>query len=212
MSSVFGHGQLRLYLLSLLEEGPRHGYEVIRALEERFDGLYTPSAGTVYPRLQRLEEEGLIVRESSGADAGRKVVYRITDAGRAEVGSRRDDLAALDLDLAASVSRLAEDVRRRVRTGSKDLRGELAEAAKVARASSRAVPAPEGAAGEHVSPSDARANGYGPAVGPGLEQALRDLRDEVSRSLSAVDSAQLAERARAVVEAATGEVRKLRGG
>ena len=91
MSSVFGHGQPRLYLLSLLEAGPRHGYEVIRALQERFDGLYTPSAGTVYPRLQRLEEEGLIAREASGADAGRKVVYRITEAGRA-AASRMGDL------------------------------------------------------------------------------------------------------------------------
>lgn len=211
MSSVFGHGQLRLYLLSLLEAGPRHGYEVIRALQERFDGLYTPSAGTVYPRLQRLEEEGLIVRdEVSGSSPGRKVVYRITDAGRAEVASRRQDLAALDLDLAASVSRLAEDVRHRVRTGSKDLRGELAQAARVARASSRAVPQPPSGPGEKVGPGGVRADG--PAVGPGLEQALRDLRAEVARSLAAVDSAQLADRARAVVEAATGEVRRLRDG
>ena len=81
---VFAHGQLRLYLLALLSEGPRHGYEIIRALEERFNGLYSPSAGTVYPRLSKLEEEGL-VRSTWRSDLpGRsKRTYELTDAGRA---------------------------------------------------------------------------------------------------------------------------------
>ena len=60
--AVFAHGQMRLYLLALLNEGPRHGYEIIQSLEERFNGLYSPSAGTVYPRLAKLEEEGLVER------------------------------------------------------------------------------------------------------------------------------------------------------
>ncbi|MDQ3527658.1 MAG: PadR family transcriptional regulator [Actinomycetota bacterium] len=81
MSPVFGHGQLRLYLLSLLADGPRHGYDVIRDLEDRSQGLYSPSAGTVYPRLAKLEEEGLVER----ADEGRKAMYRITAAGLREV-------------------------------------------------------------------------------------------------------------------------------
>ena len=51
MSPVFGHGRLRIYILKLLDEEPRHGYEIIRLLEDRFMGLYAPSAGTVYPRL-----------------------------------------------------------------------------------------------------------------------------------------------------------------
>jgi len=79
--AVFAHGQMRLYLLALLNEGPRHGYEVIQSLEERFNGLYSPSAGTVYPRLAKLEEEGLVER----TEDGRKGTYRITDAGRSEV-------------------------------------------------------------------------------------------------------------------------------
>ncbi len=133
MTPVFGHGQLRLYLLSLLDEAPRHGYEVIRALEERFDGMYSPSAGTVYPRLSRLEEEGLVEREASG----RKAVYRITEAGRAELRDRQGDLADLDAELAASVRRLAADVRDQVRAASRDLRGELAAAAKAARSASK---------------------------------------------------------------------------
>lgn len=196
MTPVFAHGQLRLYLLSLLQDGPRHGYEVIRDLQERFDGLYTPSAGTVYPRLQRLEEEGLVVRvTSSGRGSGRKVTYQITEAGRLEVGSRREDLAALDVDLAASVRRLAEDVRRRVRTGSQDLRGELAQAAKVARASSTTR------AAHHAGRSGAQLDAE-------LDAALDDLRHELRRSLRA----GVAERARAVVEAATLEVRRLRDG
>lgn len=133
MTPVFGHGQLRLYLLSLLDEAPRHGYEVIRALEERFDGMYSPSAGTVYPRLSRLEEEGLVEREESG----RKAVYRITEAGRAEVRNRQGDLTDLDADLAESVRRLAAEVRDQVRAASRELRGELAEAAKAARSASK---------------------------------------------------------------------------
>lgn len=133
MTPVFGHGQLRLYLLSLLQESPRHGYEVIRALEERFDGMYSPSAGTVYPRLARLEEEGLVERE----EEGRKTVYRITEAGRAEVRARTADLDDLDDEISESVRRLAGEVREQVRSASTSLRDELKAAAKAARAASR---------------------------------------------------------------------------
>jgi DNA-binding PadR family transcriptional regulator len=87
MNRVFSHGRLRLYLLKLLDESPRHGYDVIRLLEDRFMGLYAPSPGTIYPRLQRLEAEGLVTHSTEG---GRKV-YRITDAGREELAGRRDD-------------------------------------------------------------------------------------------------------------------------
>src|SRR3954468_20057514 len=84
MTAVFKHGALRLYLLKLLGDQPRHGYDVISLLEDRFLGLYAPSAGTVYPRLAKLEAEGLV--EHDEVD-GRKV-YRLTDAGRAELGGR----------------------------------------------------------------------------------------------------------------------------
>ena len=129
MSPVFAHGQLRLYLLALLDDGPRHGYEVIQDLEQRFNGLYSPSAGTVYPRLAKLEEEGLVER----SDEGRKAIYRITDAGRAEVRARQDDLADLQVDLDDSVRRLAQEVRARVRGQASDLRAELKAAAQEAR-------------------------------------------------------------------------------
>ena len=97
MSAVFSHGRLRLYLLKLLEEGPKHGYELIRLLENRFHGLYTPSAGTIYPRLARMEGDGLITHTAAG---GRKV-YDITDAGRAELSQRAGELAHLESEIHA---------------------------------------------------------------------------------------------------------------
>ena len=66
MPPVFAHGALRLYLLALLESGPKHGYELIKALSERFGGTYSPSAGTIYPRLGKLEEEGLVATHTEG--------------------------------------------------------------------------------------------------------------------------------------------------
>ena len=66
MPPVFAHGALRLYLLALLESGPKHGYELIKALSERFGGTYSPSAGTIYPRLGKLEEEGLVATRIGG--------------------------------------------------------------------------------------------------------------------------------------------------
>ena len=66
MPPVFAHGALRLYLLALLESGPKHGYELIKALSERFGGTYSPSAGTIYPRLGKLEEEGLVATQHGG--------------------------------------------------------------------------------------------------------------------------------------------------
>ncbi|TWP35252.1 PadR family transcriptional regulator [Leekyejoonella antrihumi] len=129
MSPVFAHGQLRLYLLALLADGPRHGYEVMRDLEERFHGLYTPSAGTIYPRLAKLEEEGLVERSMQG----RKGTYALTEQGREEVASRRADLGDLEQDLDQSVHDLAAEVRSRVHGQSSDLRNELKAAAKAAR-------------------------------------------------------------------------------
>ncbi|MEV4195917.1 PadR family transcriptional regulator, partial [Streptomyces toxytricini] len=125
MPPVFAHGRLRLYLLKLLDEAPRHGYEVIRLLEERFQGLYAPSAGTVYPRLAKLEAEGLVTHATEG---GRKV-YSITDAGRAELAGRGGELADLELEIRESVSELAAEIRDDVRGAAGALRREmLAEA------------------------------------------------------------------------------------
>ncbi|WP_319459529.1 PadR family transcriptional regulator [Micromonospora sp. RTP1Z1] len=134
MTAVFTHGRLRLYLLKLLDDGPRHGYELIRLLEDRFLGLYAPSAGTIYPRLQRLEVEGLVTHTAAG---GRKV-YEITDAGRAELRQRAGELATLESDITASVedlSALAGEIQTEVRGSVRDLKRELREATRQTRQS-----------------------------------------------------------------------------
>ncbi|NML54337.1 helix-turn-helix transcriptional regulator [Streptomyces sp. R302] len=129
MAPVFAHGRLRLYLLKLLDEAPRHGYEVIRLLEERFQGLYAPSAGTVYPRLAKLEAEGLVTHTSEG---GRKV-YALTDAGRAELAGREDELDALEREIRDSVAALASEIREDVRGAAGRVRSEMRAAASRAR-------------------------------------------------------------------------------
>ncbi|HKT55584.1 MAG TPA: PadR family transcriptional regulator, partial [Microbacterium sp.] len=111
MPPLFSHGDLRLYLLSLLDESPRHGYDLMQALADRTGGTYTPSAGTVYPRLAKLEEEGLVTKTVDG----RKTVYEITDAGHAEVAARADELQGIEDGLTDSVRALADEVRGRVR-------------------------------------------------------------------------------------------------
>ena len=127
--AVFGHGHLRLYLLSILNETSMHGYELIQALEERFGGTYTPSAGTIYPRLAKLADEGLVTKTTEG----RKSTYAITDAGRAELEARRAELDGIENDVTDSVRRLADEVRSSVNEAMKSLRADLASAAREAR-------------------------------------------------------------------------------
>jgi DNA-binding PadR family transcriptional regulator len=126
MSPVFRHGGLRLYLLKLLDESPRHGYEVIRLLQDRFMGVYAPSPGTIYPRLARLEEEGLVTHDEAD---GRKV-YRLTDKGREELHARLDDLNELEDEITASVRDIAREVSEDVRETVRTLREELTWAAR----------------------------------------------------------------------------------
>ncbi len=127
--AVFGHGHLRLYLLHVLDERPMHGYEIIQALKDRFGGTYVPSAGTIYPRLAKLEAEGLVTKQSDG----RKTVYALTDAGRQELEDRRDELDGIEAGLGDSVRRLADEVRSSVTEAMSTLRAELAAAARDAR-------------------------------------------------------------------------------
>ncbi|MDH3269973.1 MAG: PadR family transcriptional regulator [Gemmatimonadota bacterium] len=77
----FKQGEVRLALLSLLQDEPAHGYELMKRLEERSGGMYKASAGTVYPVLQQLEDEGL-VKIVEDAD---KKIYHLTDSGREEL-------------------------------------------------------------------------------------------------------------------------------
>src|SRR5438093_6319055 len=82
----FGAGDMKYVILKLLKDKPRHGYEVMKELEERLHGCYSPSPGTVYPTLQWLEDEGLVrSREVDG-----KKVYEITEAGRKFLDENKD--------------------------------------------------------------------------------------------------------------------------
>ncbi len=150
-ASVFGHGQLRLYLLGLLAERPMHGYELIQELSQRFGGTYAPSAGTVYPRLTRLQEEGLIVARSDG----RRTVHEITDAGRALVAERRDDLTALQAEVDESVQRLASDVRTSVDEAMRALRADLAASTAAASRSTSRREQPQPTARRDAEEADA---------------------------------------------------------
>ena len=133
MTPVFRHGRLRLYLLRLLDEEPRHGYEVIRLLRDRFMGVYAPSPGTIYPRLSRLEDEGLVTHDEEN---GRKV-YRITEAGREELRSRGAELDELEEELSESVSDIAREFGEDVRATVRSLREELTRAAREVRQTER---------------------------------------------------------------------------
>jgi DNA-binding PadR family transcriptional regulator len=83
---MFEQGDLRYVVLRLLDEKPRHGYEIIKALEEKFGGAYAPSPGAVYPTLQLLEDLGYARMAS---DQEGKKVYEITDAGRAHLAENQ---------------------------------------------------------------------------------------------------------------------------
>lgn len=180
MSPVFAHGSLRLYLLSLLDESPKHGYELIQALTDRSGGTYSPSAGTIYPRLAKLEEEGLVTKTSDG----RKTVYEITEAGRAELAARADELDGIEDQLTDSVRRIADEVRSGVTAAMKSLRADLASAAREAKQSSK--PGPSWTATAETS-ADAKVQGrlalHEADVSINeFRQAIRaELREHVSR-------------------------------
>ncbi len=80
---VFAHGDLRIALLALLAEQPRHGYDLIRTIEDRFAGSYTPSPGAVYPTLTLLEEQGLIQPQAPDPAGDGKRRFELTAAGAA---------------------------------------------------------------------------------------------------------------------------------
>lgn len=194
MSPVFGHGQLRLYLLALLDDGPRHGYEVMRDLEERFHGLYSPSAGTVYPRLAKLEEEGLVERTSNG----RKTTYSLTEQGRAEVAARSEEMGDLEQDLDRSAHELAQEVRSRVHGQSSDLRSELKAAAKAARRSATPISSDSWSAPEGTLEAQ-------------IEHAVHDLRRAARRIARARDASDEVRRdVLTIVETARDQLRHLR--
>lgn len=103
----FDNGELRWVILSLIAEQPRHGYEIIKAIEDQFGGSYAPSPGVVYPTLTMLEELGNATVEESGG----KRQYSITEQGRGELAGNR---SAVD----AALSRMAQAAGSQGRRGA----------------------------------------------------------------------------------------------
>ncbi|VVE55620.1 PadR family transcriptional regulator [Pandoraea communis] len=104
---LFSHGGLRLVLLHLIAQQPRHGYELIKAIEESVNGTYSPSPGVVYPTLTLLEEMGYIRVQESAGDSQRKS-YEITDAGREYLAENEDSITELLARLATRRERSEE--------------------------------------------------------------------------------------------------------
>ncbi|GHH53208.1 PadR family transcriptional regulator [[Pseudomonas] boreopolis] len=135
---ALAHGDLRLLLLALIEQQPRHGYELIRLIAEMFAGVYTPSPGAVYPTLAQMERHGWIEADS---EDGRKR-YAITAAGRARAEAEREAIEAALMRTHRSAREIAKanlpapvrDALRRIKRGliARHGRWDEAEIARVA--------------------------------------------------------------------------------
>src|SRR6266481_2815006 len=105
---MLAQGDLRLIALALIAEQPRHGYEIIKLLEDKTAGWYSPSPGIVYPTLTYLEEAGYVTVQAEGA----KKLYAITDEGRAYLDANRDFVEAV-LERLAAIGEKVARMRRR---------------------------------------------------------------------------------------------------
>ena len=115
---MLAQGDLRLIALALIAEQPRHGYEIIKVLEDKTAGWYSPSPGIVYPTLTYLEEAGYVTAEVEGA----KKRYAITDEGRAHLEENRDFVDAV-LERLAFIGERGARMRRRFGGDDDDRRG-----------------------------------------------------------------------------------------
>ena len=117
----FDRGDLKFVILRLLEKKPMHGYEVMRALEEESGGCYRASAGSVYPTLQMLEDQGFV----SSSEEGGKKVYRITEAGKDHLHKNSDVVDEIS-------ERVSDFTNRYFRTEMRDLGKTFSRFAQVA--------------------------------------------------------------------------------
>ncbi|HLZ67198.1 MAG TPA: PadR family transcriptional regulator [Aliidongia sp.] len=104
MGRLFEQGDLRFLILSLIEEKPRHGYEIIKAIEDKLLGLYSPSPGVIYPTLTLLEEMGCATVAQA---EGNKKLYAITDEGRAYLASNHSIMTVVLEKIAEAKRRFA---------------------------------------------------------------------------------------------------------
>src|SRR5262244_3858208 len=105
---MLAQGDLRLIALALIAEQPRHGYEIIKVLEDKTAGWYSPSPGIVYPTLTYLEDAGYVTAQAEGA----KKLYAITDQGKAHLEENRDFVDAV-LERLGAIGERAQRMRRR---------------------------------------------------------------------------------------------------
>jgi len=111
---MFAGGELRLVLLRLIADEPRHGYELIKAIEELTGGAYSPSPGTIYPTLSLLADEGAIAEcIDAGGDASRKA-FAATEQGKTELEDKAEEVEAL-------IARLSDIGEQRQRESSPHL-------------------------------------------------------------------------------------------
>ncbi|KPF61894.1 PadR family transcriptional regulator [Porphyrobacter sp. AAP60] len=141
---MFGTGELRLALLALISDAPRHGYELIKEIEEATNGSYAPSPGAVYPTLQMLADEGKI--EEAEAE-GAKKPFKLTAAGEAELDERKDEVTEL-------MGRLALHGHRANKVRSHDVFRAMGNLASVLKNRARAGKLDEGTINEIVDMID----------------------------------------------------------
>ncbi len=115
---MFEQGDLKYVILRLLDEKPRHGYEIIKALEERFAGMYSPSPGTVYPTLTMLEDLGYA---KATPEEGGKKIYEITPEGRAYLAENRNTVEEIFERIAEFAHGMFGDAMHEVKHAFKDL-------------------------------------------------------------------------------------------
>ncbi len=132
---MLAHGDLRLIALALIAEQPRHGYEIMKVLEDKTSGWYAPSPGIVYPTLTWLEETGYVTAQADGA----KKLFTITAEGRAHLAENRDFVDAVLERLTAIGERVAR--RRQARDDDDERHSDLPPLVRAAIDNLRAVAA-----------------------------------------------------------------------
>lgn len=158
---MLASGDLRLVALYFIEEQPRHGYDLIKAIEEKTSGLYSPSPGIVYPALTFLEEAGYVTSSAEG----NKKLYTITDEGRAHLAANREAVQSTLNFLGAAGERMHE-WRQKAERASRD-RGWWDD---------RPHPGPEGREPPRPGPQDRDI----PGVLPEVNEARRALKAAIA--------------------------------
>ncbi|GGF43863.1 PadR family transcriptional regulator [Youhaiella tibetensis] len=134
---MLASGDLRLVALYLIEEQPRHGYDLIKAIEEKSHGLYSPSPGVIYPALTYLEEAGY----ATASQEGNKKAYTITEEGRTYLNDNREAVAST-LDFLGKAGERAKEMREHMEARGgrdRDIPGVLPEVNEARRALKSAI-------------------------------------------------------------------------